>query len=243
MIGITRSSEVVTLELRRHDKRNALDVDMCTRLRDAVEQAVVDDARVIVITGEGSSFCAGADLSGGAYAAQFPDALLAMLRSIDSAPVPVMAAVNGPAIGAGCQLALACDLRVVDDYGRFAIPVAKLGLAVDNWTVRRLVCLAGGGPARSVLLGAESIGAERAFEVGLANRIGDHEAAQQWAQTIAALAPLTLRHLKLVLNDDGTLAPANDLQQAAFAAAWSSQDKLEARAARAEKRMPRFEGR
>ncbi len=165
-----------------------------------------------------------------------------MLHTIDSIPVPVIAAVNGPAIGAGTQLALAADLRVVSPEARFGVPAAKLGITVDKWTVRRLVSLVGGGPARTMLLGAETISAEEAFARGLANKFGDLVTAQEWARTISELAPLSLRHLKLVFNDDGTREPQTEEQLAALYAAWGSEDAQEARAARIEKRVPEFGG-
>lgn len=243
MIGISRDGHVVTLELQRPERRNALSAALCIALREALEQAVADGARVVVLTGQGTAFCAGADLSGDVYAAGFTDHLLSMLHTIDSVPVPVIAAVNGPAIGAGTQLALASDLRVVAPGARFAIPAAKLGITVDKWTVRRLVSLVGGGPARTMLFGAETLSADETFTYGLANRIGDLAAAQEWAHSIAELAPLSLRHLKLVFNDDGTGEAQNEEQLAALYAAWGSEDAQEARAARLEKRTPRFRGR
>lgn len=242
MIGTSRDGDVVTIELQREDRRNALNTELCVLLRDAIDEAVGQGARVIVLTGSGSAFCAGADLSGDVYADGFLDTLLEMLRTIDSAPVPVIAAVNGPAIGAGTQLTLASDLRVVAPDAYFAVPAAKLGISVDNWTVKRLVALAGGGPARTVLLGAERLTADAALTAGLANKIGDLAAAQEWAQQIAALAPLSLRHLKLVLNEDGTRADATEDQREALVAAWSSEDMDEARMARLEKRRPMFQG-
>lgn len=243
MIGTSRDGDVITLELQRVERRNALNTAMCVSLREAVDQAVADGARAIVLTGQGATFCAGADLSGDVYAEGFTESLFEMLHTIDSAPTPVIAAVNGPAIGAGTQLALASDLRVVAPQARFAIPAARLGISVDNWTVRRLVSLIGGGPARTMLLGAESIEANEAFARGLANKIGDLAAAREWAQRIAALAPLSLRHLKLVFNDDGTREDPTPEQTAALVAAWLSEDAQEARAARREKRPPVFKGR
>ncbi|WP_137723440.1 enoyl-CoA hydratase [Prescottella subtropica] len=243
MIGTSRDGHVVTLELQRPDRRNALSAALCIALREALEQAVADDARVIVLTGQGTAFCAGADLSGDVYAEGFTDHLLAMLHTIDSIPIPVIAAINGPAVGAGTQLALASDLRVVAPEARFGIPAAKLGITVDKWTVRRLVSLIGGGPARTMLLGAEILSADEAFARGLANKVGDLAVAQEWARSIAELAPLSLRHLKLVFNDDNTTEPQSEEQLAALFAAWGSEDAQEARAARAEKRAPQFRGR
>ncbi|MGW0041692.1 enoyl-CoA hydratase [Rhodococcus sp. NPDC003348] len=243
MIGTSRDGDVVTLELQREERRNALNTELCVLLRDAVDEAVGDGARVIVLTGQGSAFCAGADLSGDVYADGFTDTLLEMLHTVDSAPIPVIAAINGPAVGAGTQLALASDLRVVAPDAFFAVPAVKLGISVDSWTVRRLVSLVGGGPARTVLLGAEQIGADDAYNFGLANKIGDLTVAQDWAKRISALAPLSLRHLKLVLNDDGTQDEPTPEQLEALHAAWSSEDMLEASRARQEKRTPTFRGR
>ena len=243
MIGISRDGDVVTVELQREERRNALSTQLCVEIREAVEKAVADDVRVMVITGRGTSFCAGADLSGDVYAEGFTDSLAEMLRTIEGASIPIIAAVNGPAIGAGTQLALAADLRVVAPTGRFAVPAARLGISVDRWTVRRLASLVGGGPARTVFLAAEAVHADEALARGLANRIGDLADAQDWAHTIAKLAPLSLHAMKLFLNDDGTRDENTPEQTAALAAAWLSEDAQEARLARAERRDPIFRGR
>lgn len=242
MIDISRDADVVTIELRREDRRNALNAELCEALRDAVEKAADDEARAIVITGRGTAFCAGADLSE-VYSDNFTDVLLGMLHTIDSVPVPVIAAINGPAIGAGTQLALASDLRVVAPEAFFAIPAARLGITVDRWTVRRLVSLAGSGPAGSMLLAAEQLSSYDALTHGLANKLGTLADAQAWAQSITELAPLTLQHLKLVCNDDGTQDEETHEQRAALYKAWLSEDAEEGRLARKEKRRPRFTGR
>jgi len=218
----------------RQDRRNALDVDACEKLVAELEDAAAGGARAIVLTGAGPHFCAGADLSlvqGTALAA----ALRRLLVAITSLDVPVIAAVHGAAFGAGTQLALACDLRVVAPTARFAIPAAKLGLMVDHWTVQRLGLLAGHGPARAMLLAAEEIGAAEALRLGLAQRAGDLAGAQGWAEDIAALAPLSNAGHKRLLND----APASE----AYDRAWSSADAAEGLAAFRERRPPQFEGR
>jgi len=243
MIGISRDGDVVTVELQREERRNALTTQLCVEIREAVERAVDEDARVVVITGRGSAFCAGADLTGDVYAEGFTDSLAETLRTLVDAPIPIVAAVNGPAIGAGTQLALASDLRVVAPGARFAVPAVKLGISVDRWTVRRLASLVGGGPARTVMLTSDAIEADEAFARGLANRIGDLADAQAWAQEIAKLAPLSLRAHKLFLNDDGTRGEPGPEQTAAVAAAWLSEDAQEARQARTERRDPVFRGR
>ncbi|MGV8871372.1 MAG: enoyl-CoA hydratase [Rhodococcus sp. (in: high G+C Gram-positive bacteria)] len=242
MIGHSRDGDVVTLELQRPDRRNALSTELCLAVRHGVEQAERDGARVVVITGQGSSFCAGADLTGEAFPESFGQILEEMLTAIEHAAVPVIAAVNGPAVGAGTQLAIACDLRVVAPGAFFEIPSTRLGIAVSNWTVERLAALAGGGVARTILLGGERVYPEQAFASGLANKLGDLAVATQWAQSITELAPLALRHLKLVFNDDRIRVAPTPKQRAAFDAAWSSEDMKEARRARAEKRKPKFVG-
>ncbi|MBF6438497.1 enoyl-CoA hydratase [Nocardia cyriacigeorgica] len=241
MLGVSRDGDVVTIELQREERRNALNIELVTQLRDAVIDAA-EQARVIVLTGRGPIFSAGADL-GGVYSEEFLDRLLEMLHTIESAPVPVISAINGAALGAGVQLALASDLRVLEPDSYIAIPAAKLGITVDRWTVRRLVSLIGGGPARTILLGAEPVSAEDAYGFGFANRIGTLADAQAWAKSIAELAPLSLRHLKLVLNDDGTRDPENAQQREALEAAWTSADAQEGRLARQEKRAAKFQGR
>jgi enoyl-CoA hydratase len=236
VISRQRDGDVAVIEIDRHERRNALDAAHCHALRDAVQ---AEGARAIVITGAGSSFCSGADL-GAAYDAAFRDALYAMLGAVTDASVPVLAAVNGPAIGAGAQLAIACDLRVAAQEATFAIPTARLGLAVNPWTIRRLALLAGTGTAQAVLIGGEALDAARALQCGLASRLGDRATALVWARELAELAPLSLAYAKKVLNlQDGA---DGDLIKA-FEACWASDDAAEGQRARAEKRPPRFRGR
>lgn len=241
MLAVSRDGDVVTIELQRPQRRNALNDELVAALREAVTSAAAD-ARVIVLTGQGPIFSAGADLSG-VYSPDFLDGLLGLLRTIETVPVPVISAINGGALGAGVQLALASDLRVMSPDSYIAIPAAKLGISVDRWTVRRLVSLIGGGPARTVLMGAESVSASDAYTFGFANRLGTLADAQEWAKSIAQLAPLSLRHLKLVFNDDGTRGEDTPEQRAALEAAWRSADAEEARLAREQKRAAKFVGR
>lgn len=241
MLAVSRDGDVVTIELQRPQRRNALNDELVAALREAVTTAATD-ARVIVLTGQGAIFSAGADLSG-IYSREFLDSLRELLRTIETVPVPVIAAINGGALGAGVQLALASDLRVMSPDAYIAIPAAKLGISVDGWTIRRLAALIGGGPARTVLMGAESVTASDAYTFGFANRIGTLADAQEWAKSIAQLAPLSLRHMKLVLNDDGTRAEGSAEQHAALEAAWLSADAGEARQAREQKRAAKFVGR
>ncbi|WP_370246560.1 enoyl-CoA hydratase [Nocardioides sp.] len=237
LVGRRRDGDVELLTLRRADRRNALNTALCTELAAAAQDAVDTGARVLVITGDGSAFCAGADLDG-VYGDEFLTALYGMLHGLTRLPVPIVAAVNGPAIGAGTQLALACDLRVADERARFAVPTPRNGMAVDAWTIRTLAAILGGGPARRLLLAAEEVDRTEALAHGLVDRPGTLEDALAWAAEIATLAPLSLAHNKLVLNggDDDAVA-------ASFAACWASEDVREAAVARTEKRRPVFTGR
>lgn len=233
--------ETAIITIDRPQRRNAVDVAACQVLTAQFEAAVAGGARAIVLTGAGPHFCAGADLNlvqGTALA----DALRQLLATIQEVPVPVIAAVHGAALGAGTQLAVACDLRVVDTSARFGIPAAKLGLMVDHWTVQRLAALAGGGTARAMLLAAEEINADAALRLGLAQRAGDLAAAQAWAEEIARLAPLPQKGHKLLLNGLDANAAPGEATQKAYDRAWSSRDVIEGLAAFREKRAPRFEG-
>jgi enoyl-CoA hydratase len=238
MIATSRDGDVAVLELQREERRNALDLELCRAIHAATDEAVAGGARVIVLTGKGTAFCAGADLSG-VYGPEFLDALYGMLHHLTKLPVPLVAAVNGAAIGAGTQLAMACDLRVVDETAKFAVPTARNGMAVDAWTIRTLGQLAGMGPARRVMLAAETLDRDAALACGLADRAGTLADAVAWAQEIATFAPLTLAHNKLVLNgsreDDAAIAKS-------FADVWASADVQEAADARLEKRAPVFRG-
>lgn len=243
MIHSSADGAVVTVELDRTDKRNALDEEMVNGLSEAFTAAVEEQARAIVLTGRGPVFCAGADLSGPVYDRTFLDRLIATLQQIETTPVPVIAALNGSALGAGLQLAMAADLRVMAPDALAGIPAAKIGVAVDEWTIRRLVSLVGSGQARGMLIGCDPLSADRAHALGFANRIGDLDDARHWAATIADLAPLTLQHYKMVLNGDGARDEPEADRLAAMMRAWESEDLAEGRAARVQRRAPRFTGR
>lgn len=242
MIAWSRSGDTGVITIDRAERRNALDVEHCTALTAAVAEAAAAGCRALVLTGAGTSFCAGADLDQ-VYDDTFRAALYEALHSIAEVPVPVVAAVNGPAIGAGTQLAIASDLRVADPSAVFAVPTARNGLAVDPWTVRRLVHIAGGGVARTVLLGCERLPAEAALARGLADRIGALPDALAWAAELAGLAPLSLAYSKLALAGVEAAEPDDAALRAAFEACWVSEDGREARRARAEQRRPVFTGR
>ena len=242
MIRTERRGAVALLTIDRPDRRNAVNLEMCVALREAVDAAVVGDARAIVLTGAGGHFCAGADLSG-VEGDGFRQALTALLDALGNAPIVAIAAVSGAALGAGTQLAVACDLRVAAPDARFGIPAARLGLVVDHWTVQRLQLLAGAGPARAMLLAADEVDGDAAVRLGLAQRAGTLDDAIAWAEEIAGLAPLTIAAHKLALNRlEPALGDHPDVE-AARRRAWESADVAEGMAAFRERRRPEFKGR
>jgi enoyl-CoA hydratase len=241
VIRRSRQDGVAVITLNRPGKRNALTVEVCHELRGAIAAELTAGARALVLTGAGTVFCSGADLDE-VYTAEFLDALYAMLHAVADAPVPVIAAVNGPAIGAGTQLAIAADLRVAAPGAVFGVPTAKIGLAVDPWTIRRLAALAGSGAARELLLACAQLDAAAALRCGLAQRSGEPADAVAWARELTALAPLTVAYSKRVLNELAAGTGDESRWNAAFAACWASADLVEGRQARAERRPPRFRG-
>jgi len=243
MIELSWRDRVAVLTLDRPEKHNALTVELCHRIRGALDEAA--EARVVVITGRGRSFCSGADLDE-VYTADFRDALYAMLHAVTDLPKPVVAAVNGAAIGAGTQLAIAADFRVVAPLARFGVPTAKIGLAVDPWTIRRLALIAGNATARRLLLACDEVDAVAAGGCGLADRSGSTEDALSWATEMTAFAPLTQAYSKRVLNavfEPAFGGPLSADLDAAFEGCWTSEDFAEGRRSRAEKRPPIFRGR
>ncbi|MEE4598072.1 enoyl-CoA hydratase [Streptomyces sp. DSM 41524] len=242
MITAELTDAIGLITLRREERRNALDLDHCRVLADGANELVGKGARVLVLTGEGTTFCAGADLDG-AYNEEFRTALYQALHGICALPIPVIASVNGPAVGAGTQLAIATDLRVAAPSAFFSVPTAQNGLAVDPWTVRRLALLGGGGPARAMLLGCEQLSAVRARELGMVDRIGTLDDALTWAAQIATMAPLSLGYSKRALNSLFEETDGDDQLNEEFIACWRSEDVAEARLARQERRTPQFRGR
>ncbi len=241
----------------RPERRNALSADLCGDLLANLEGN--PDLRAVVITGAGEkAFCAGADLGqrasdvgglehGGGDT--FRPAFERLLDAIVAFPGPVLAAVNGAALGAGMQLAVACDLRVTAPNARFGIPAARLGVLLSAANVARLADLVGQAVARDLLLTARILDVSEAEAVGLVQRRSDDalQAALGLAGTISTLAPMSVAGHKAALNlvaEAHALTPGlRDQIQALEADAFASADLQEGLAAFAEKREPNFQGR
>ncbi len=236
---------VAHIILDRPAKRNALDTTACNALADAVDAASTTGARIVIISGSGGHFCAGADLST-VEDADFQPALRRCLQALVDAPIPVLLAIEGACLGAGVQLALAADLRVATPKARLGVPAAKLGLSIDHWTAARAAAMLGRSAAAHVLLSAEELSGQRAFDLGFVHRLGAPGDAMIWAGELARLAPLTLRAHKAALEAPAPASMAPQHQDstvsAARSAAWASADLAEGKRAFTEKRAPHFGG-
>ena len=242
--------------LDRPERRNALNAEQCDDLRGHLEAN--HQLRAIVIAGEGSSFCAGADIvrrtadhSGLAHGKEdsFRPAFELLCDEIQHHPAPVIAAVHGPAIGAGTQLVVACDYRVAGPDAVFGIPASKLGIVLSPKNITRLVQLVGATNASDLLVTSRYVDRDEALRLGLVTRcVGDTRPdALAFASEIAALAPITVAAHKRAVNlvkgaaalDEAAVDEIRGLEQRAFL----SDDLQEGLAAFAEKRTADFEGR
>lgn len=230
---------VYLITLDRSERRNAVDHATILSLLDAL--AELDDARVVVVTGAAPAFSAGADLTG-VEAGVFSTDLGRLLRAFTELPAVVVAAIDGPALGAGAQLAAVCDLRVATPDSVIGVPAARLGLVVDHWTVERLTREFGWPVARAMLLAAHTYTAAELHPMGSVHRLGDLDVALAWAAKLAALAPLTIAGHKLALETSAPAPCENSAVADARSRAWASDDAAEGRAAFLEKRRPTFTG-
>ena len=242
--------------LNRPAKLNALNRALMAELGDAVAVAGRDDAvRAVVLTGQGDkAFAAGADIAefvglGAADAQAMARAGQEVFAAIAALPKPVIAAVNGFALGGGCELALACHMRVVSTTARFGQPEAKLGLIPGYGGTQRLARLVGQGRALELLLTGATVDAATALAWGLANRMVEpaelRAAAQKLADETGAVSPLAAaRCLEAVrIGLDLPLQLGLEVEAALFGLCAASEDMREGTAAFLEKRPPRFVGR
>ncbi|HEV3452753.1 MAG TPA: enoyl-CoA hydratase-related protein [Acidimicrobiia bacterium] len=251
-----RDDDVGIAVIDRPERSNALSAELCEELHGHLDAD--GDLRAVVITGAGDrAFCAGADLArrrsdvgvlGHGGGDTFRPAFDALLASIVGYPSPVIAAINGTALGAGMQLAVACDLRVVAEHATFGIPSGRLGVLLSSTNIWRLATLVGQAMARDLLLTARILDIEEAHRVGLVQRRTDNalESAKVLAAELTALAPLSSvghkRALNLVAEAHALAPPARAEIELLEAAAFRSADLQEGLTAFAEKRRPHFQG-
>jgi enoyl-CoA hydratase len=247
---------IAFVTINRPDKLNALNDQVMAELADAAERiAATPETKGAILTGAGpKAFVAGADIGDLAKQGPFDGKARALrgqavLRRIETCGKPVIAAVNGFALGGGCELAMACHLRVASENAKFGQPEVKLGIAPGYGGTQRLPRLVGKGMALQLILTAEPIDAQEAYRIGLVNKVVP--AAQLLAESekllrgILAMGPLAVqlaleavdRGLDMTL-DDGLLLEANH-----FGLLAATQDTKEGLTAFLEKRPARFQGR
>ncbi|MEU7868087.1 enoyl-CoA hydratase-related protein [Dactylosporangium sp. NPDC049140] len=207
-IVLHRDGPLATLVITNPAKRNAMTAAMWAALPGILDTLAGDaSVRVLVLAGAGGTFCAGADITEAAAIARAGDESLAVAaeRALADFPRPTIARIDGFCVGGGCQLAVACDLRVAGESARFGVPPAKLGIVYPPATTRRLAALVGPSRAKLLLYTAELFDAAAAERWGLADLVvpdGNLAATvDDLAATIAARSQLTLRAAKAVLGD------------------------------------------
>jgi enoyl-CoA hydratase/carnithine racemase len=250
-----RDGTVGWLTLNRPEKRNALTLAMRADLDAALAEFAADEAvRVVVLTGAGSAFCAGVDLSGTDLSGAGPsgrpgltDGSRPVAAGVAAFGKPIVAAVNGPAAGGGLELALACDIRIASREATFALPEVRIGSLPGSGGTQRLMRVIQPAVAARMLLTGEPLAATEALRVGLVSDLVDADLtahAADLAARIAANAPLSLRAMKqcLLAAREAPLASGLDLERTLWALLASTDDRQEGRAAFRERRAPRFTG-
>jgi enoyl-CoA hydratase/carnithine racemase len=253
-----RRGRVCVLTLNRPDKKNALSLELVETLTRNLEQLAREaEAPVLVIRGAGDeAFCSGFDIrslpAGGprGAAAAILTPVEALFQGVVDYPMPVIAMINGAAFGAGCELAVCCDIRLAADHARLGMPPARLGL-VYPWTgLRRFVQTIGLRSTREMLFTGRTYQGTRLRELGLVDQLAPRAELDavvfQLAEEIAANAPLALRGIKRILNlllhQPAPSQAAIEESESLVAQALASEDLQEGQTAFLEKRRPRFKG-
>jgi enoyl-CoA hydratase/carnithine racemase len=247
---------VATITIARPDVRNAMDVDVFGALYELGKRAGADpEVRAVVVTGVDPAFSSGIDTTvfTSGRSANPADVDVAFFQRaftiFEEIPKPVIAAVSGPAFGAGFQLALACDLRVVAEDASLSVMEVKWGIIPDLGATQRLPRVIGVGRAKELAFTARRIDAAEALQIGLANRVvapGEHvKHATEWARELAAGPPLALAGIKRLMNAafDAPVPTGLEREAATQRAMLSSADFIEAVTARMQKREPNFQAR
>jgi len=254
-LQVAHDAGVTTITLDRPHRKNAIDAQMWDELRTTLAAVAHDgDVRCVVVTGAGGAFCSGADLTGRADGER-PHQLAAM-RAINEValalhrlPQPTIAKVTGVAAGAGCNLALGCDLVVASDQARFSEIFVRRGLSVDfggTWLLPRLIGL---HRAKELAFFGDVIDAAEAERLGLVNRVVPHDGVDalvdEWAARLAGGPPIALAMTKRMLNQSFAmgLEEALDAEGLSQTVNFGTSDTPEAVRAFFDKREPEFRGR
>ena len=244
---------VGTITINRPDVRNALSTQVLGDIRGALAEFRHDDeVGVVTFTGAGDrAFAAGADINE-LRERTFLDALASLMQAvydeIEDYEKPTIAAVNGLALGGGCELAMACDIRIASENARFGQPEVNLSIIPGAGGTQRLARLVGKGKATEMILTGEIIGAEEAHRVGLVTRVISCDelvdAVRETARSIMSKGPLAIRLAKLAIRTgfETDLRTGLVIERLAQAVLLTSEDKREGTSAFLEKREPEFKG-
>ena len=240
------------VKVNRPDALNALNDEVLSELSEIFDELLVDDAvNVVILTGEGRSFVAGADIAAMSKmsALEGRDFMIkgqAVMQKIEVFEKPVIAAVNGFALGGGCELAMACDVRFASEKAKFGQPEVGLGIIPGFGGTQRLSRLIGKGAAKMMIFGAEIYSAEDAKSYGLVEKVFPVETlmeeAEKFAEVIASKAPIAVKIAKIAINNgvNVDLPTGVNFEAEATVAPLCSEDRDEGMAAFLEKRAPEF---
>mgnify|MGYP001563872080 FL=1 len=250
-IKLEKKKGIGIIMLNRPEVRNALNRKMLHELGDALTELENDpQIRVIIIAGN-KDFCAGADIK--EMHAIKPVEIEAFCRwghkvfdQLEGMGKPVIAAITGFALGGGCELALACDIRIAGEGAKFGQPEVNLGLIPGFGGTQRLSRLIGVAKAKEMILTGKIIDAKEAESIGLVNRVVKDEelmiAAEEMAQVIAQKAPIAVKMAKTLINENQEITKGLEKEIEFFARCFATQDHLEGMNAFLEKRKPKFKG-
>lgn len=251
---IEKQERICTVSINCPETLNALNTTVLLELGRAFDEIAEDsETDVVILTGVGRSFVAGADISemsvmNAEAGKRFGHLGAAVFRKIELLKKPVIAGVNGFALGGGCELAMACDLRVVSSKAKFGQPEVGLGVIPGFSGTQRLSRLVGVGKAKELIYTAAVIRADEACRMGLVNRVVEPEelmhACMDLARTIVSKAQLAVRYAKEAINrgSEVDLDTALDIESALFGLCFATADQKEGMEAFLSKRKPEFKG-
>ena len=253
MIHVERQDAVATVTIDRQDALNALNVETLTELRDRLRDAAADeDVRAVIVTGAGEkAFVAGADIKYMSaldveQAKEWGALGHEAGRLLETMPKPTIAAINGFALGGGCELALACDIRYAASSAKLGQPEVNLGIIPGWGGTQRLARVCGLGVAKELIFTGRVIGADEALRIGLVNAVHDPvlDKANETAALLASKSPIALRVMKDLANRalGGDHAANLNAEGETFGELFASDDAKEGMTAFVEKREPVFRG-
>ena len=247
-VDYAAEGHVGIITINRPKALNALNEDVLRDIETAFDAVDCSEIRAVIVTGAGEkSFVAGADIAAmstmtkeqGEHFGKFGNDIF---RKIETFPVPVIAAVNGFALGGGNELAMCCDIRICSENAVFGQPEAGLGITPGFGGTQRLARLIGPGKAKEMVYGARNIKADEAYRVGLVNAVYPQEelmaAAMKLAQTIAKNAPIAVRNCKKAINEglEAEMDRAIEIEEKLFGDCFETQDQKDGMTAFLEKR-------